>query len=520
MKKILLILMTFFTVVIGYSQSFNAPDNNGNTLEYTIITSTTNIKVDAYVSGGTEVDIPLTVSYNGVTYNVTTIDFSAFTSKSLTSVIIPNSITTINGGAFQNNALTSVTIPSSVTSIGSIAFLNNPLNCVISEALTPPTIVTGTNDSFGTNRSNINLTIPSGTASAYAASQWTGFNSVAEGLTGAFVLNNISYEINSTSPNEVTITDYNTAGGTIVNIFTSVARGCTDFSVTAISDYAFYQKNLESVDIPDSIITIGEGAFAFNNLLSVTIPDTVTIIEGGTFGQNTSMTSVVVGNSVTSIGAAAFRFSGLTSVTIPDSVTSIDDYAFDDNNIANLVIGDGLTSIGDFAFRYNNMTSVTIPENVTSIGDAAFSFNSSLADVTSLATTPPSITTVSGVADTFNNNGIRSNIHLHIPVGSTGVYVTDAGALWTGFNPVTEDASLSTSNFELAYDIRIISSADNVEVMYSNSLELQDYSVYNMSGSKIKEGKENTININTLSNGIYILKLDFDQGTVVKKFAK
>ena len=70
------------------------------------------------------VTIPESVTYNGRTYSVTSINEYAFYGCSdLTSVIIPNSITSIGDYAFRNcSGLTSVTIPNSVISIGSQAF--------------------------------------------------------------------------------------------------------------------------------------------------------------------------------------------------------------------------------------------------------------------------------------------------------------------------------------------------------------------------------------------------------------
>ena len=70
------------------------------------------------IEGGLDVVIPSEIDGK----KVTAIGASAFESKGITSVIIPNTITSIGEGAFRYNKLTSVIIPSSVTSIGYSAF--------------------------------------------------------------------------------------------------------------------------------------------------------------------------------------------------------------------------------------------------------------------------------------------------------------------------------------------------------------------------------------------------------------
>lgn len=71
-----------------------------------------------------DVVIPETVTYDNVTYNVTSIGDNAFYECSgLTSVTIGNSVTSIGVCAFEYcSGLTSIEIPNSVTSIGSSAF--------------------------------------------------------------------------------------------------------------------------------------------------------------------------------------------------------------------------------------------------------------------------------------------------------------------------------------------------------------------------------------------------------------
>ncbi|MDH7913068.1 leucine-rich repeat domain-containing protein [Winogradskyella sp. SYSU M77433] len=456
---------TFIVDFITYEVMSLAP-NNVRTIDYDI-------------TGGSTVDIPDTVTHTVTTYSVTSIGLQAFTNKGLTSVtignnvtgigfnaffqnqisntiIIPNSVTTIEGRAFDDNLITDVMIGTSVTTIEFGAFRNNPLSTVTSLAVTPPTIITdpGAVDSFSHDRSNINLVVTNNTTDEYVTDSgalWTGFKMVFE----------------ATSPTTVEVSNYDPANGTNVVIPPSVTAGSNVFDVVKIDDSSF---------------------------------------------QNIGLTSVTIPNSVTEIGISAFELNNLTSVTIPDSVTLIGTTAFATNSISNLTLGANLTDIGIGAFVDNNLSDITIPSNVTFIGLLAFG-NNPLASVTSLATTPPTITT--GTNDTFAFN--RNNIHLHIPTGTMGAYVTDPGALWTGFNPVTEDA-LSVDEFDLATTVKVITATNAVRIISNQSLQLQDYTMYSISGMEIVRGKESTIPTSNFASGIYILRIKFDRGTVVKKF--
>ena len=68
--------------------------------------------------------IPSEISYEGVSYRVTSIGYSAFRYRnSLKKITIPDSVTSIGDFAFAScDSLTSVVIPDSVTSIGEWAF--------------------------------------------------------------------------------------------------------------------------------------------------------------------------------------------------------------------------------------------------------------------------------------------------------------------------------------------------------------------------------------------------------------
>lgn len=181
-------------------------------------------------------------------------------------------------------------------------------------------------------------------------------------------------------------------------------------SVTSIGDYAFYAcSSMTSVVIPDSVITIGWSAFAScGSLTSVVIPDSVTSINYGMFGGCSGLTNIMIPDSVTSIGAHVFynctslanikipdgvtsinygTFEGcssLTGITISDRVTSIDEYAFCGcTNLVSITISDGVTSIGRYAFSgCTSLTNIIIPNSVTSMGIGVFENCNSLAGIT------------------------------------------------------------------------------------------------------------------------------------------
>ena len=145
----------------------------------------------------------------------------------------------------------------------------------------------------------------------------------------------------------IIITGYTGPGGAVV-----IPEQIDGSPVIAIGEWAFVDKRLTSVVIPDSVTYIGNSAFHRNQLSSVIIPD-----------------------RVTGIGSYAFYVNQLTSVTIPDSVTDIGDGAFRNNILSSAIIGSSVTDIGQYAFSSNRLTSVIIPDNVTTIWNWAFSDN-------------------------------------------------------------------------------------------------------------------------------------------------
>lgn len=144
------------------------------------------VEIIGYTMGLPDVlDIPATVTNNGINYNVTSIGADAIWGiDDLTEVSIPNSITTIGENVFWGCCyMTKVTIGSGVTSIGAGAFaLCEGLTEMTVLATVPPTVG---DDTFGGVGRDIPVYVPAASLADYqAADVWKEFNLQALPTTG------------------------------------------------------------------------------------------------------------------------------------------------------------------------------------------------------------------------------------------------------------------------------------------------------------------------------------------------
>ncbi len=190
----------------------------------------------------TTANIPASVTYNSVSYSVTSIgEYAFYECSGLASVTIPNSVTSIGNSAFQScSGLTSPVYNAHV-----FAFM--------------PTSYSGA------------YTIPDGIESI-AGGAFSG----CSGLTSV------------TIPNSVT-----SIGDDAFNYCTGLTSVTIPNSVTSIGNYAFYGcSGLTSVTIPISVTSIGTWAFrGCSGLTSITIPNSVTSIGNGAFAYCTGLSS-------------------------------------------------------------------------------------------------------------------------------------------------------------------------------------------------------------------------------------
>ncbi|WP_298763835.1 leucine-rich repeat domain-containing protein [uncultured Polaribacter sp.] len=304
-QSILWLLLLIST--IGFSQTFTDNGYNFNVLS-------TNPNEVELTGGGSANAIPSSATdSNGIVYTVTTIGNSAYRNRA-SSVTLPNTITTIKFRAFRdNNPLTSITLPASVATIEGEAFFEGGLNEIIALGSVPASISAS---SFGT-RSNIDLTIPSGTENIYNENGWTGFKTIngETPIGGTFTNNGFTYRIASKNPNTVSLVNANNAAGS-VTIPEIINFESKNFTVTAIGGNAFRDDPITALMLPNTIKVIGSSAIRSTNLTSLVLPNSVTTIENSGISVNQNLTNITIGTGLETVDSNGFRGNGsLTTVT-------------------------------------------------------------------------------------------------------------------------------------------------------------------------------------------------------------
>lgn len=333
-------------------------------LLYTISENNTDCVISGAKNVSGELVIPSQTTFNGKTYNVTSIGKNSFKDCwRLTSVTISSSVTSIDDYAFCDcSKLQSVIIPNSVTSIGKKVFKG----CInLTSAPIPNSVTIIGDQAFADCSSLTSMIIPQ--------SVETIGNSIFEGCSS---LSSIEFHCK-------------TIGSFSGLPITEVIIG---EEVTSIGKNAFKEcKDLTSVTIPNTVTSIGESAFyGCSRLTDLEIPSSVTSVGYSAFEKCTSLTSIFIPSTVTSIGGKAFvNCENLIEVTIDSdaflskgfsSVCSLSQYF--GNQVKSYIIGDNVKEIGEYTFYgCSGIISISFSKSLSSIGYSAFERCTQLASI-------------------------------------------------------------------------------------------------------------------------------------------
>lgn len=186
----------------------------------------------------------------------------------------------------------------------------------------------------------------------------------------------------------------------------TLIEGCNTsfipYGVEIIGEYAFYNRKITSITIPETVIRITQRAFSGCTMLAaITIPESVKDIWYEAFQNCTSLASAAVLGSVSFGSRVFYNCLGLMRVEIPN-----------------------VTYIGDSCFGNCNFESIVIPASVTGIGNYAFQSCDDLKSITVMSASAPRVSSSTFGSSNSNYTGRKTyntgeNI-LYVPQGATG----------------------------------------------------------------------------------------------------
>lgn len=354
----------------------------------------------------TDLVIPSTVRYNGVTYAVVALYDNRYNQNKVRTLTLPRTLRHINdGGLSDYRAITDLEIPANVERMGDYIVNDCPqLQRIKVNAEVPPTLGSLGVDSYYedgyTAYRHLRIVIPRESFHAYRlVSAWnTDYNvliggdegitvstgKIAAGDLGHVVVEEAGYlqEVNKLIiEGELNSDDWSKIGQMTNLTELDLSKALID----EIPSYAFNERGaIDKVVLPPTLKKIGSYAFQRTSLTSVNIPDNVETIEEAAFRQIKQLQEVHLPDSLTSLGRYAFaECRSLRTVKIPTKLKEIPWYAFDGcKSLQSVELHDSITGFGDYSFRSCDLREITLPKSTTWIGGRAFAENTNLSKVT------------------------------------------------------------------------------------------------------------------------------------------
>ncbi len=168
---------------------------------------------------------------------------------------------------------------------------------------------------------------------------------------------------------------YTLSGGRCTDEHVTVPPTYNGLPVTALGDEAFrYEREIKSLQLPDSIKYIGDHAFAESTSIEKVIFPREAEFGKNTFYKCERLRSVVLPEKTEKLSYQMFSgCKNLTEITLPDGLKKIGDYAFSEcTSLISVNIPDTVNEIGSSAFSQTMIRKIRIPHNVKEVGNHAF----------------------------------------------------------------------------------------------------------------------------------------------------
>lgn len=355
----------------------------------------------------TDLVIPSTVRYNGVTYAVVALYDNRYNQNKVRTLTLPRTLRHINDyGLSDYRAITDLEIPANVERMGENIVYNCPqLQRIKVNAEVPPTLGSLDNNSYyddydGRTYHYIRIVIPRESFHAYRlVNAWNTDRTVLiggnEGITintgklaagdlGHVVVEEAGYlqEVNKLIiEGELNADDWSK----IKQMTNLTELDLSKALIDEIPNEAFNGRwAIDKVVLPPTLKKIGGYAFQRTSLTSVNIPDNVETIEDYAFGRAKHMQEVHLPDSLTSLGRYAFKYCrSLRTVKIPAKLKVIRPETFDGcNSLQSVELHDSITTFADYSFRNCDLREITLPKSTRWVGQSAFAGNTNLSKVT------------------------------------------------------------------------------------------------------------------------------------------
>lgn len=315
--------------------------------------------------------LPGTIAYGGRDLPIVKIEDGAFCGDDIEEILLPNVVKEIGRCAFAYcKNLKVVELPESLLSIGFFAFYG----CTLLEAVSIP----GSVEYTGSNAIDYHTRVylPFDEIPLEWEENWHSGSpqSETEAFKSVFRYQDYFVGIHEDSDEELSaeLVSYSGPDGDI-KIPTEIPYFGKSVPVTILGRQLFSERQITSVEIPDTVEILEAYAFGYTGLTAVDLPSSLTSIGAGCF-SNTALKKIVLPDGIKTIENSTFsQCTDLQEVVFSKSLETIEGYAFYGcSSLGHVILPDGLLTIGESAFMECQLSYAYVPETVLTIGVHAF----------------------------------------------------------------------------------------------------------------------------------------------------